>query len=353
MIVVNGAGQFYIPNVINSIGQINVLDGYKVYVNAPAQFSVTGKPVEATTPIALKAGWNFVSYLPSAALPVETALASVLSQLAIAKNDDGKFFIPNVINSLGNMTPGEGYKLYLNADATLTYPQSSTLAKKAMNTALTNVRRPAHFQFQARTGESYSVVIHSLQVRGQQPEFGDEVGLFTASGLCVGAGVWDGSGVLGVAAWADDERTDQLDGYRAGEEIRFKFWDADASEEIALSASFGSGGGKFGDGAFATVALQGAEIPTAFSLEQNYPNPFNAGTVISYQIPADARVKLKVYNLLGEEVQTLVDEEQKAGSYRGHWDGRDRFGKSVPNGVYVYRIQVGSFSAVKKAIYMK
>ncbi|MFQ5638290.1 MAG: T9SS type A sorting domain-containing protein [bacterium] len=350
VIVVNNAGQFYIPNVINSIGNLSALEGYKIYVSTPAQVSVTGKPVTATTPIALTAGWNFVSYLPSTAMSAETALASVVSQLAIIKNDAGKFFIPNVINSLGNMTPGKGYKLYLNADATLTYPQGSSLAKTHTNRLTTPGISSKHFAFRQRTGESFSVVVKST---GQRFKPGDEIGIFTPGGLCVGAGVWDDAGLIGISAWADDDRTDVVDGFRYGEMMQFKLWDTEENREVELNAVFTSGSDRFDEDAFAVVELASPALPTTFSLGQNYPNPFNAGTVISYQLPESGRLTLKIYNLLGEQVRMLLNETQEAGSYTVHWDGKDHVGKFVPSGVYLYRIQAGSYTATRKAVFVK
>jgi hypothetical protein len=121
-IMVNGAGQFYIPGVINTIGNLDIKQGYKVYFNAADQITLQGIQVPKATPIPLVAGWNFVAYLPATSMNVETALASIVSSLAIVKNDAGKFFIPGVINTLGDMTPKKGYKLYMNNSATLVFP---------------------------------------------------------------------------------------------------------------------------------------------------------------------------------------------------------------------------------------
>ena len=121
-IMVNGAGQFYIPGVVNSIGNLDIKQGYKVYFNAADQLTFQGTKVPKMTPIPLAAGWNFVAYLPTTSMNVETALASIVSSLAIVKNDAGKFFIPGVINTLGNMTPKKGYKLYTNNSTTLVFP---------------------------------------------------------------------------------------------------------------------------------------------------------------------------------------------------------------------------------------
>jgi hypothetical protein len=352
-IAINGAGEFYIPNVINSIGQMNVLHGYKVYVSSAAELALAGTPVEKSTPIALGAGWNFVSYLPGTPMPVETALASVLSQLAIVKNDEGKFYIPNVINSLGDMRPGEGYKLYLNADMTLSYPQGSVLAKQAKQTTVTKSPKPVHFSFKEQTGDNCCVLIRSLKANGQQPDIGDEVGVFTPDGLCVGAAVWDGSGPLGMAAWADDERTSEIDGFRDQQDFLFRFWDMSEDKEFALDATITLGTGNFLNDPFTAVELESVEIPSTYSLVQNYPNPFNAGTTIPYQLPEDGKVTLMIFNLLGEKVRTLVNENKVAGSYSIHWDGRNEFGSNVPSGIYVYRLRANSFVAVKKAVFVK
>ncbi len=87
-------------------------------------------------------------------------------------------------------------------------------------------------------------------------------------------------------------------------------------------------------------------LPLRFSLEQNYPNPFNATTTIRYAIPdrdregKPHRTTLKIYNILGQEVKTLVDEEQRAGSHRVLWDGRDSLGEEVSSGIYFCRLEV-------------
>jgi len=91
-----------------------------------------------------------------------------------------------------------------------------------------------------------------------------------------------------------------------------------------------------------------SEIPDRFSLERNYPNPFNPTTVIRYQIPLASRVKLTIYNLLGQEVTTLVDEVQEAGYKSVKWDAQ-----RISSGIYFYKLQAGSFTSVKKMMLIK
>ena len=101
-----------------------------------------------------------------------------------------------------------------------------------------------------------------------------------------------------------------------------------------------------------TVAAQ--EIPTDFQLSQNFPNPFNPVTSIRYGLPRDENVTLRVFNILGEEVATLLnDEPRSAGFHVAIWDGRDQQGRQVASGVYVYRLQTEAVSQTKKLLLLK
>jgi Ca-activated chloride channel family protein len=82
------------------------------------------------------------------------------------------------------------------------------------------------------------------------------------------------------------------------------------------------------------------DLPTKFRLLQNYPNPFNPFTRIEYEVPADARVKLSVFDVTGRQVRTLVDGFKLVGFYRISWDGSDERGNRLPSGVYIYQLVV-------------
>ncbi|MHB9041582.1 MAG: T9SS type A sorting domain-containing protein, partial [Melioribacteraceae bacterium] len=90
------------------------------------------------------------------------------------------------------------------------------------------------------------------------------------------------------------------------------------------------------------------EIAYEFQLSQNYPNPFNPTTTISFLIPRTEFVSLKVYDLLGREVATLVNEEKLPGHYEVEFNGMN-----LPSGVYFYRLQAGNFSQTKKLLLLK
>jgi predicted GH43/DUF377 family glycosyl hydrolase len=88
--------------------------------------------------------------------------------------------------------------------------------------------------------------------------------------------------------------------------------------------------------------------PTSYGLEQNYPNPFNPTTVISYQLPVASWVRLVVFDLLGREVKTLVNEKKEPGAYQVKFDG-----SGLASGVYFYRLQAGEFSQTKRLMLLK
>jgi hypothetical protein len=88
--------------------------------------------------------------------------------------------------------------------------------------------------------------------------------------------------------------------------------------------------------------------PKEFELSQNYPNPFNPATIINYSVPVQGKVKLSVYNSMGQLVDELVNEVQASGSYSVSFNG-----SSLSSGVYLYRIESGSFTETKKMILIK
>ncbi len=98
-------------------------------------------------------------------------------------------------------------------------------------------------------------------------------------------------------------------------------------------------------------------LPESFKLFQNYPNPFNPSTTIRYHLSADGgrrtAVSLKIFNILGELVRTLVDEEQSPGYHLVRWDGRDNLGREVSTGVYIYQLKTGRFGKIRRMVLLR
>jgi hypothetical protein len=104
----------------------------------------------------------------------------------------------------------------------------------------------------------------------------------------------------------------------------------------------------FGNRDAVTGVNEPAGNPDEYALYQNYPNPFNPTTRLSFYLPKDGYVTLKVYNVLGIEIASLFEGRMSVGTHSLVWDAQD-----IPSGVYVYRLSAGNFVAVKKMVLMK
>ncbi len=106
-------------------------------------------------------------------------------------------------------------------------------------------------------------------------------------------------------------------------------------------------------GACPDLALEDAGVPEYFDLLPNYPNPFNSRTQIGFQVPEKSRVRLEIFNLLGQPVRTLVDDRYDAGRYRALWDGVDENGRMVVSGIYILRMTAGPFRKTREMLFLK
>ncbi|UCD63823.1 MAG: T9SS type A sorting domain-containing protein, partial [Candidatus Zixiibacteriota bacterium] len=94
-------------------------------------------------------------------------------------------------------------------------------------------------------------------------------------------------------------------------------------------------------------------LPAAAFLSQNYPNPFNPATAIEFSLPGRARATVMIFNIKGQQVRRLLDEERPAGNHVVFWDGRDDSGNQAATGVYLYRLQAGEVVETRKMLLLK
>ena len=117
-------------------------------------------------------------------------------------------------------------------------------------------------------------------------------------------------------------------------------------------AEVGGSGAAFGknDGKPTNLTPQ---LPNSFALRQNFPNPFNGGTRIAFDLPQNAHVSLKIYNIASQLISTLIDQNYGIGKHTIHWDDTDQNGLNVPGGTYFYKIRTNDFSSIKKMTLLK
>ena len=287
-------------------------------------------------------------------------MATLDTNLVIAKNNAGEVYWP-IFGIVGvTMRPGQGYQLYLKAARTLVYPANAGPAPPFVLTRIAELALPdqaaeqRHYQVaQIQTGRNAILGVESRDLRD-----GDEIGVWSGDQLLVGNSVVK-QGRAVVAIWGDDEMTkDVIEGAQEGENLSITAWSqVDQKEKpLTYSSLIDALSGKRIEGSmkFRTDAVWIAEaateklIPSVFFLDQNYPNPFNPTTTIKYGLPRDVKVTIEIYNLLGQKVVTLVDADQKAGYYDVKFEAM-RFA----SGVYFYRISAGDFRQTKKLLLLR
>lgn len=232
-----------------------------------------------------------------------------------------------------------------------------------LTSAFATAQTPTFFTFTAGTGNNATVAVPTAanpNIDGTPLATGDEIGVFTPAGLCVGAVVWTTGQSAAITVWGDNDQTPAVDGIKAGEEMRYRIWrKATNSVHLQMSATYAQGDGKYAaNGIYILSALSGvrtsvrnddgAAAVKEFILHTNYPNPFNPATTIRYTLPRSGEVTLKIFNLAGQEMATLVNRQQEAGEHSIQW-----YAEKLPSGVYMYRLQAGGFVETKKMILMR
>ncbi len=147
-----------------------------------------------------------------------------------------------------------------------------------------------HFQYRAKSEDNYAIVVQAATINGAALANGDEIGVFTPAGICVGAAVVAGPTNQTLTAWEDDSFTPEVDGYRSGEAMSFRVWKAASQIEVAMNAAYLLGDGTFGNGPYALVVL---------TQEFNFPPrvSFNAG----YSFAEDTSFDLNLNDAVTDE----------------------------------------------------
>ena len=101
------------------------------------------------------------------------------------------------------------------------------------------------------------------------------------------------------------------------------------------------------------LSISSELLPVTYILHQNYPNPFNPVTTLRYDLPENSLVNVTVYDMLGRQVKTLINQTQDAGYRSIVWDATNDYGKPVSAGIYLYQIQAGEYISTKKMILLK
>ena len=103
----------------------------------------------------------------------------------------------------------------------------------------------------------------------------------------------------------------------------------------------------------AAFGVDVVDVPKMYALHPNVPNPFNPQTTVRYDVPSEGHVSLVVYNLMGQMIRVLVDGDQTDGHHQAVWDGKDTMGRDAGSGMYLCRMEAGTFHAVQKMVLIR
>jgi Subtilase family/Secretion system C-terminal sorting domain len=336
-------GVYWPATSTNTIGDIDVTQGYRVFLSEDETLSLVGETIDIETEYSLTGGqWNWVGYPFLEAVDVSDALAVIEEDLIIILNDDGNVLWPSAgINTLGYLEPGVGYMVYVNEDVTFTFSdgmQGLTIASNPRD-YITNLQVLPDAP--KSTGLPYIVKVslsESLMNAG-----GSIVELYDGRTLVGKGAVVEGKDFAVVTAWQGIPSLN-LSGFTPGSEIEARVLNG-ANIEIS---SYNTGSAQYGTNALASISLSSEDIPVEFEVGAGYPNPFNPSITVPLSLPNAGEVKFSVYNILG---QVVFENSQQY--VAGHHKYRFMAGSQMVSGVYFMKVEFGKNVSFNKIMLLK
>ncbi len=361
----NDVGEVYIPDEsINTISAWEMIKGYQIYMEADDTLLISGIPVDIGEMELffeyLK--WNIISYLPQTPMPVADAFAAIHTILTMVKNSDGEIYYPSYsINQIGQMNPGEGYKLALRAGTAFKYPSAAPAAPQAYTPSPIPQADPPPLKYNCpkkKTGNSATIIVESPDFRN-----GDEIGVFDSDGKLIGSGMF-ASGRSVLTVWGDNRATAQtIEGAMDNERLLLRHWspiyESETSPKIISIADVLSGR-KIEDGLKYRqdgIYLVHAESDVAGSvrgaddsglLVDISPNPASEQINIEFYIEKSAFVNLGLYTLDGRKIIEFQKGFMESGNHQIDYQL-----STIPSGLYLVRLAAGGVTVINNIIIYK
>ncbi|MFN3821141.1 MAG: T9SS type A sorting domain-containing protein, partial [bacterium] len=338
LMIKDGRGRFFRPNPpFNNIPYWDARQGYQIYIAENFRWSVLGTAIPADSTIPLIAGWNLVSFLPRVSLPAPLALRSIEDNLVVAKDPNGRFYLPEFeFSNMENMREGRGYFIKVTDETELIYPIGQGVAQLLHNESFVT---PRHFLTKNFSGSNFS-----LLTLGSSHLKGWEIGVRDQKGVLRGGGVVDSQGRCGIAVW---EITDN-DTIDASSPLFLVAWDGE--REINITGDPVAGKLDWEPDGWAVVKLNDAGfIPAQLTLYELYPNPFNTTIRFSVGLPPSHReLKMTIYDCRGAVVRQAVHSSLSPGIHHFTWSLSD-----LPGGIYFLRLEHESHQVSAKLLLIK
>ena len=345
VIVKSGSGLIYWPQYnLNTIGNLTQTAGYQVKTSQSCILSVTGSPViPDITAIPLPNGWSIVSYLRMVPGNAVVMFQPVVNQITIVKSGSGSIYWPLYnLNTIGNLLPGQGYQVKMQSSTSFYYPSNPGAISKSI------LFEPQLFHFEEAKNTGHNMTL-GIQFEIQDYELRMlEIGVFNLEGMLVGSSVVEGE-FTAITLWGDDELTIEKDGLLPGDEFVVKVWNSSSDEVSQLNIeTWIEGDGFYQKDKISVAGKNKGVLAVGTKLYQNQPNPFTHETEFSFYLPEKTQVEFTVLNLLGEKVETLINEEMDAGKHSLNYQT-----KNLPAGSYYYKLETSNFNDTRRMMIIK
>jgi hypothetical protein len=381
LLVSNDASEFYVPDFgVDQIGEIDVTEGFNCFLNGgdSQTIEVEGLPLDYSgIAITLESYMiNIMPYLTLECMATSEVFAGYEDSILLVKNDASEYYVPAFgVITLDEMCPGEGYGIFLNGgdDIDFMYPSGMASLSDDLRDINDDYKAQTRRDDVAVTGESHLVILDGISGEVQE---GDILRAYANNELVGSINIIDehlmGIRPIDLVAHGSVDLSAYdgpvLHGYDEGDRIELRLFSIEDQGELKVISTldydtYATAINADGDEIRIPMSFGSAEvrnesaIPTDFRLTQNYPNPFNPTTTIDYNVASTGFVNLKVYDVMGRLVKTLVDNQWTvAGQTSGYsvmWNGLDDSGQKVSAGLYIYRLQSGSMSTSNKMILLK
>ena len=350
----NEHGRFYHPALgFSNFEYWDLGEGYHIKMNEETQGSWTGSPIPANAPLIINNGWNYIPYYPtytlSADFPDFYVLATIIDDVVIAKNGRGRFLSP--IGRFSNMPPweeGYGYqiKMTLDEEIEFTYPEPEDEVAMLGDV---DAGLGLYHAYPIITCENMSVLVSS--VGGTTVNTGDQIVAYGSTERLVGIGEIDRDGLCGLSVWGNDQTSEEMDGLQPGEGFELRLRSNIHSTENSLMVANvleGSGLEYKADGFVIVDLCLQSDVPDTYTLSEAYPNPFNSTTRISFGMADAGHASLKVFDMKGRLVKTLINNIVEPGYHNAIVNGVD-----LTTGVYLIQVEMTGFKATRKVVFLK
>ncbi len=333
IMVKNGNGDVYWTAFgVNTIGNMIIGDAYLIKMVNTRTLNVEGSAVNPVNhPIVLNFTYNHLGYLRKTAASVVDMMSPISAQMMLLKDGNGQVYWPMFgLDLIGNMLPGEGYKINMKFPATLVYPANDAAVAKS-NVIVPELK---YYSEPKSTGKDMTIAIPA-NAWNVKPLVGDEIAVFDANGTITGASVYTGQN-MAISVWGLDELADNKNGMSNYETMTFEIYHkASGTTNKFEISSWLEGDGKFHENAIAIAdKVEFVEIISELNLS-NYPNPFSDYTTIEFNLNEKAEVEISLYNVLGEKLTTIVKGIYDKGINSVNYESGD-----LRSGNYIIKLNV-------------